>query len=79
MIYLIILKDYLNGYNVQPLSRGSLKNKLFDSGGGFKVNFGGDGLFQYHPSGFHHGNRGYYKISNGIKGTIRYYIDGTLV
>lgn len=68
-----------NGYNVQPLSRGSLKNKPFDSGGGFKVNFGGDGLFQYHPSGFHHGNRGYYKISNGIKGTIRYYIDGTLV
>ncbi len=72
------LYDWLKqqGYKVQPLSRGSLKGKPFENGGGFKINYGGDGLFQYHPSGFHHGNNGYYKISDGNKGIIRYDING---
>lgn len=38
------LYDYLikNGYDVQPLSRGSYKGVPFDEGGGFKVNWGGE-------------------------------------
>ena len=47
------LKD--NGYKPQPLSGGSLKDIPFENGGGFKVNWGGDKIIQYHPSGGHHG------------------------
>lgn len=66
-------------YDVKPLGRGSLKDRPFNDGGGFRVNYNGDGLFQYHPSGFHHGGRGYYKISNGKQGTARYNLDGTVL
>ena len=59
------------GYNIQPLSRGSLKGKPFKQGGGFKVNWGGDRILQYHPAkGSHHGGA-YYKLSSGKTGTIR--------
>ena len=68
-----------NGYDVKPLSRGSLKNREFENGGGYKINYDGDGLFQYHPSGFHHGKDGYYKISNGKDGTVRYSLDGKIL
>lgn len=67
-----------NGYDVQPLSRGSLKGKPFSDGGGFKVNYGGDGLFQYHPAGGHHGGA-YYKISSGTGGTVRYDLFGNIL
>lgn len=66
-------------YDVKSLGRGSLKDRPFKDGGGFRVNYNGDGLFQYHPSGFHHGGRGYYKISNGKQGTTRYNLDGTIL
>lgn len=65
-----------NGYNIKPLGRGFLKGKNFEDGGGYKVNFGGDGIFQYHPEEHSHHGGEYYKIS---KGNIRrkwYDMDG---
>lgn len=69
----------ISNYEVMPLSQGSLKNMNFEDGGGYKVNFNGDGLFQYHPPGKHHGGIAYYKISNGINGTKRYNLKGELI
>lgn len=62
------IKTYLeeSGQSVKPLSRGEFKGVSFENGGGFKVNFGGDGLFQYHPAGGrHHGGVEYWKVRNG--------------
>lgn len=65
------------GFEVKPLMNGSLKGIPFEDGGGFKVNFGDGGLFQYHPAeGSHHGGA-YYKISTGKGGKKRYELDGT--
>ena len=64
------------GYDVKPLNRGSLKGKTFEEGGGFKVNFGGDGILQYHPDKKSHHNGAYYKISTGKGGTKRYDVKG---
>ena len=65
-----------NGYMVTALARGSLKAVTFESGGGFKVNFGGDGVFQYHPEKKSHHGGAYYKISTGKGGTKRYDLEG---
>ncbi|EIC03326.1 hypothetical protein YSBL_2998, partial [Acetivibrio thermocellus YS] len=76
------LYNYLknNGYNPQPLSDGSLKGILFEDGGGFKVNWGGDKLLQYHPAGSgHHGGNAYWKLSSGSTGTIRYDMNGNIL
>ena len=65
------------GYEVKTLSRGRYMGIAFEDGGGFKVNFGGDGILQYHPEkGSHHGGA-YYKISTGKGGTKHYELDGT--
>ena len=65
------------GYEVKPLNQGKYKGISFEDGGGFKVNFGGDGIIQYHPEkGSHHGGA-YYKISTGKGGTHHYELDGT--
>lgn len=64
------------GYDVKPLNRGSLKGKTFEEGGGFKVNFGGDGILQYHPEKKSHHSGAYYKISTGKGGTKRYDLKG---
>ena len=50
------------GYNVNPLGKGSLKDKRFEDGGDFKINFGGDGIFQYHPAKGSHHEGEYWKI-----------------
>ena len=50
------------GYNVIPLGRGSLRNKPFEEGGGYKINFGGDAIFQYHPAEKSHHGGAYWKI-----------------
>ncbi len=73
------LKETLekSGYDVKPLSRGSLKNILFEQGGGYKINFEDGGLLQYHPESRSHHDTAYYKISTGKGGTHRYEIDGT--
>lgn len=72
------LKEVLEnaGYDVKPLNRGSLKGKLFEEGGGFKVNFGGDGIFQYHPKEKSHHGGEYYKINTGSTGKKWYTMKG---
>lgn len=61
-----------SGMNPMPLSKGSLKGKKFQDGGGFKVNFGGDGEFQYHPDSGSHHDGAYWKVSGGKEGITRY-------
>ncbi|MDR6109166.1 RHS repeat-associated protein [Paenibacillus sp. SORGH_AS338] len=68
------LKD--NNYNPVPLSGGSLKGISFEDGGGFKVNWGGDRILQYHPAGKRHGGEEYWKLSSGSTGTNRYDMNG---
>lgn len=64
------------GYDVKPLAGGSLKGVRFEDGGGFKVNFGGDGILQYHPEKGSHHEGEYYKISTGKRGRKWYNIKG---
>ena len=67
-----------NGYDVKPMSGGNFKGVSFEQGGGFKVNWGGDRIFQYHPAGrTHHGKDAYYKIGNGILGLNWYNLNGS--
>ena len=60
-----------NGFDVKPLNKGSLKGIPFNKGGGFKVNWGGDKILQYHPAKKSHHGGAYFKISSGKIGTIR--------
>ncbi len=53
------------GYEVSPLKKGSLINMPFEEGGGYKINFGGEGIFQYHPSNRSHHGGAYWKIKKG--------------
>lgn len=72
------LKKYLEhiGFDVKPLGKGELRKIPFEEGGGYRINHGGDGYFQYHPEeGSRHGGA-YYKISNGINGKRWYDIKG---
>ena len=75
------LYDYLirNGYDVRPLSKGSYKGIPFEKGGGFKVNWGGDRILQYHPESLSHHGGAYFKISSGETGTIRIDLDGNII
>lgn len=66
-----------SGYDIKPLSSGSLKGKPFEQGGGYKVNFEDGGLVQYHPNSHSHHKGAYYKISTGKMGVKRYELDGT--
>lgn len=65
------------GYDVKPLGRGKYKGVTFENGGGFKINYGGDKLLQYHPEKGSHHNGAYYKISSGQGGVVHYELDGT--
>lgn len=72
------LKKYLEtmGFDVKPLGRGGLKGIPFEDGGGYRINYGGDGYFQYHPEkGSHHGGA-YYKIANGVDGIHKFNTNG---
>ena len=75
------LYNYLlkNGYDVKPLGKGSFKGIPFEEGGGFKVNWGGDRILQYHPESLSHHGGAYFKISSGETGTIRIDLNGNLV
>ena len=75
------LYNYLikNGYDVKPLGKGSFKGIPFEEGGGFKVNWGGDRILQYHPESFSHHGGAYFKISSGETGTIRIDLDGNVI
>ena len=68
------LKDALENmeYEVKPMSGGNFKRVLFENGGGYKVNFGGDGILMYHPEERSHHGGAYYKISTGKGGRHRY-------
>jgi hypothetical protein len=71
----IYLQD--NGFNPSPLSGGNTKGISFEQGGGFKVNWGGDRILQYHPAGLnHHGGGAYFKISSGPTGTLHFDLSG---
>lgn len=73
------MKDLLenNGYSVVPLSGGNYKGIPFEDGGGYKVLFGGDGIFQYHPEKHSHHGGAYWKIGNGKTGLRRFNPDGS--
>lgn len=75
------LYNYLlkNGYDVKPLGKGSFKGIPFEEGGGFKVNWGGDRILQYHPESLSHHGGAYFKISSGETGTVRIDLDGNLI
>ena len=62
------MKDMLEsmGYDVLPLSKGHLKKREFEDGGGYKINFGSDGIFQYHPKEGSHHNGAYWKVKNSF-------------
>ena len=69
------LYNYLkeNGYEVKPLGGGDLAGIEYLDGGGYRINWGGDRILQYHPEGGrHHGGLEYYKLSSGKTGTLRY-------
>ncbi|MBO6146029.1 MAG: hypothetical protein J6O70_00450 [Lachnospiraceae bacterium] len=72
------LKEVLEkeGYIVNPLGEGSLKGIAFENGGGYKINFGGNGLLQYHPGTTKRHGGQYYKISTSEGGTHRYGCNG---
>lgn len=76
------LYKYLNdnGYKPSPLNKSrNYTGVPFEEGGGFKVNWGGDRILQYHPGSSYHGDVPYYKISSGSTGTRRFDIDGNLL
>lgn len=64
------------GFEIKPLSRGSLKGIPFENNGGYKTNYRGDGYIQYHPDTNTHHEGAYYKISSAKNGTHRYNMDG---
>lgn len=70
-------KDFLDklGFETKPLGAGSLKGIRFEDGGGYRINYRGDGYLQYHPEGRHH-KVAYYKISNAKNGIRRLDIKG---
>ena len=75
------LYNYLleNGYDVKPLGKGSFKGIPFEEDGGYKVNWGGDRILQYHPESLSHHGGAYFKISSGETGTIRIDLDGNII
>ena len=74
-------KEYLEqlGFDVKPLGRGSLKDVAFEDGGGYRINYDGDGYLQYHPEEGSHHNGEYYKIANGKYGKRWYDMKGNRI
>lgn len=72
------LKTHLEelGFETKPLSRGSLKDIPFKDGGGYKINYSGDGYIQFHPETNSHHEGAYYKLSSAKNGTKRYNMEG---
>jgi hypothetical protein len=79
----IVNPQKLKNMNVSKIQKIALREGLQTgtlsdgsrAGQGFKVNWGGDRLLQYHPGGGHHGPQSYWKISSGNTGTIRIFND----
>lgn len=75
------MKDMLEnaGYETKPLNKSATwKGVPFEQGGGYKITFGGDGYFQYHPEEGSHHKGAYWRVSNGKYGDNRYNMDGTI-
>ena len=66
------------GYNPLPLGKGNHTNMSYENGGGFRVNWGGDRIFSYHPPGRSHHGGAYWKLSSGATGIKRYELNGDL-
>ncbi len=65
-----------NGFEVKSLNKGNFKKKPFEEGGGYRIHFGGDGYFQYHPEEQSHHEGAYWKVSNGKYKKNRYDMEG---
>lgn len=64
------------GYEVLQLTHSkSGFNKPFEDGGGYKILFGGDGIFRYHPPGGRH-KVAYWKVGNSKRGNRSYDMEG---
>lgn len=60
------------GLEVRPLGRGHHKGVPFEKGGGYILNYGGNGAIEYHPAkNSRHGGR-YYRLSKATHG-IRWF------
>lgn len=72
------MKDFLTnaGYKVLPLRGKNYNGIPFEEGGGFKIVFGGDGVFLYHPGERSHHGGAYWKVSGKGEKPIRYDMDG---
>ena len=72
------------GFNLQPLGHGYRRGIPFESGGGFRINWGSGNYLQFHPGSIHHGiNVPYWKVSwssggppGQASGTIRFDMRG---
>lgn len=64
------------GYAVKPLADGAFQDIPFENGGGYKINYDGDRLLQYHPENRSHHEGAYYKLSSGEEGTRWYDTNG---
>lgn len=73
-----MMKDFLTnlGYDVLPLRGKNYNGIPFEDGGGYKIMFGGDGVFMYHPAGRSHHGGEYWKVSGKGEKTIRYDMGG---
>ena len=67
-----------SGFDVKPLSRGNFKGVPFEQGGGYKTNYGGNGIFQYHPESRSHHGGAYWKVQD-TKGGNRYDMEGNAI
>jgi len=67
-----------SGFDVKPLSRGNFKGVPFEQGGGYKTNYGGNGIFQYHPESRSHHGGAYWKVRD-TKGGNRYDMEGNAI
>lgn len=63
------------GYTAKTLAKGNFKDIEFKNGGGYKINYGGDGIFQYHPEERSHHGKAYWKVTSGKRGEMRYDVE----
>ena len=64
------------GFESKPLGRGKHKGIPFENGGGYRVNYRGDGYLQYHPEKGSRHNGAYYKLSSAAHGLRRFDLNG---
>lgn len=68
-----------NGFDVKPLKGKNYKDLPFEEDGGFRIHFGNDGIFLYHPGGKSHHGGAYWKVTNGKYRKQRYDMDGNQI